>query len=689
MSLLRHKGRLRPIKILRQSQTTPHSIRHVLPQSLRLLREIRQIKRKFGSQINSCHVHRYSFMIPQRGVSPMENRAAVYDLAREGKLAALRTLLDQQSPEIRSALLNATTEGSTPLIAAARYGHLDVVNYLIEDCCADVEQGGSVTFDGETIEGAPPLWCSSAAGHLNIVKSLIQHGASVNNTTLTNSTPLRAACFDGHFEIVKYLVEHHADLEISNRHGHTCLMIACYKGHRDIVEYLLKLGADVNRKSIKGNTALHDCAESGSLEIMKLLLKYKAKMAKDSYGMTPLMAASVTGHTNIVHYLIARHECSRKERIDALELLGATFVDKKRDLPGALEYWRMSMDERFANRWDIVTKPPSKMVTAYDNVVEVQTFRELEELMADPDEMRMQALLIRERILGPSHPDTSYYIRYRGAVYADAGNFDRCIVLWTYALDMQQSNLEPLNPMTQSSLLSFAELFSYMLQEPPPNSYNTRKLTFLDTLTVFAKAVAEVEKGMLHYMATPLQEKDITHLNRAILIIMHLICLLTKVKCTVREDFLKRQAVYRFLHLKPRGAKGMTPLHFAVDEATTTVGRYPVCKFPSLEAVKILIECGACLNAVDVENNTALHIAAKNNQADIMKELLKAGLHFDACNLEGKTSFDLLPKKSLENSINPLNYTSLQCLAARAIKRFQIEYKGVIPAKLESFVAMH
>ena len=41
-----------------------------------------------------------------------------------------------------------------------------------------------------------------------------------------------------------------------------------------------------------------------------------------------------------------------------------------------------------------------------------------------------QALLVRERILGPAHPDTSYYIRYRGAVYADMGHFERCITLW-------------------------------------------------------------------------------------------------------------------------------------------------------------------------------------------------------------------------------------------------------------------
>ena len=93
---------------------------------------------------------------------------------------------------------------------SCRNGHHDVVEYLVDKCCASVEQPGSVTFDGETIEGAPPLWCAAAAGHLDIVKLLSKSGANVNSTTKTNSTPLRAACFDGHYEIVKYLVEHNA-----------------------------------------------------------------------------------------------------------------------------------------------------------------------------------------------------------------------------------------------------------------------------------------------------------------------------------------------------------------------------------------------------------------------------------------------------------------------------------------------
>ena len=114
-------------------------------------------------------------------------------------------------------------------------------------------------------------------------------------------------------------------------------------------------------------------------------------------------------------------------------------------------------------------------IAAYENTLEVSNLNQLEEIISDPDGMRMQALLVRERILGPAHPDTSYYIRYRGAVYADMGHFERCITLWMYALDMQQKMLEPLSPMTQSSLLSFAELFSYMMSEGRNRNNNQRR----------------------------------------------------------------------------------------------------------------------------------------------------------------------------------------------------------------------
>ncbi len=159
--------------------------------------------------------------------------------------------------------------------------------------------------------------------------------------------------------------------------------------------------------------------------------------------MTPLLAAAVTGHMHIVEFLISDSAglVSRRERVDALELLGATFVDKKRDMLGSFKLWKRAMEERHDPETGTLVVPKRAVaspISAYENTVEVETPEQLEEIISDPDEMRMQALLVRERILGPAHPDTSYYIRYRGAVYADMGHFERCITLWMYALDMQQ-----------------------------------------------------------------------------------------------------------------------------------------------------------------------------------------------------------------------------------------------------------
>lgn len=633
----------------------------------------------------------------------MEFRNVVYIAARDGKLRRLRIFLDHRSREDVKLLISAKTDEATPLLAACRKGHYEVVEYLVKECGADVEQVGSVSFDNETIEGAPPLWCAAAAGYLPIVQLLQRHGASVNSTTYTNSTPLRAACFDGHMEIVKYLVNNKADIEVPNRHGHTCLMISCYKKHYEIARYLIKLGADINRKSLKGNTAMHDCAESGALNIMKLLLTHGAKMTPDSNGMTPLLAAAVTGHTEIVEYLITRTEISRLEHIEALELLGATFVDKKRDMLGALQYWKRSMEERFSEVGPPMPKPVTiSQIGAYENVLEVQSLDQLADLISDPDEMRMQALLVRERILGPAHPDTSYYIRFRGAVYADMGNFQKCISLWMYALDMQQRLQEPLGPMTQSSFLSFAELFSFMMSDTRFPMYEKPKVEFTDVMCIFRKSVVEVDRGA-EYLRTivppsaragncPL-EKDTVHFTRTVIITLHLICILCHIQpnMTAEEEHEMKTAVYSYVHTEPRVHNSSTLLHLSCSRQSTTVGKYPVCKFPSLPVVQLLLEVGASPNATDGDGNTPLHVVAKNHirEPEIIKALLEGGAHVDTCNLQRQTFVDLLQPGTVQEIISPMKYMTLQCLAARQIRKYGLKYVSTLPTRLCDFVKLH
>lgn len=73
--------------------------------------------------------------------------------------------------------------------------------------------------------------------------------------------------------------------------------------------------------------------------------------------------------------------------------------------------------------------------------------------------------------------------------------------------------------------------------------------------------------------------------------------------CRTQDSYFN---VCRFLKLQPCGKNGYSPLHLAVDRNTTCVGRYPVCKFPSLTVASILLECGADVNSRDDEDNRSV-----------------------------------------------------------------------------------
>lgn len=337
-------------------------------------------------------------------------------------------------------------------------------------------------------------------------------------------------------------------------------------------------------------------------------------------------------------------------------------------------------------------------VAAYDYSKEISTIEGLDDLMADPDEMRMQALVIRERILGPAHPDTSYYIRYRGAVYADAGKFNRCIELWNYALDMQQSMLERLNPMTQSSLFSFTELFSFMIGEegrPATRGRVVPPVEFVELLRVFNKAVREVELGNQMLEKIPSVEKDMTYLTRVLVITLHLACLLTRLleHPTCDEQTSKRvhEAIYELIKLKVRGKLGRTALHLACCREAALVGRYPACQFPSPHLAEVLLKVGAEPNGKDEEGNTPLHLAAMARPCPpkLAQTLLDNGAHIDLVNHSGETFQSLLRGQAVHELINTAKYTKLSCIAARTIRQLKIPFKGVVPIALESFILSH
>lgn len=94
-------------------------------------------------------------------------------------------------------------------------------------------------------------------------------------------------------------------------------------------------------------------------------------------------------------------------------------IDKRMDLSSATTCWRNSFeyDSLTRTNGDDMIQPLSEVSRAvYGNYEEVNNEEKLDLICTDPEAMRMQALVIRERILGDYHPETHYYARYRGTI---------------------------------------------------------------------------------------------------------------------------------------------------------------------------------------------------------------------------------------------------------------------------------
>lgn len=111
----------------------------------------------------------------------------------------LRNRLEKYKTEELKELVSRTKDGCAPLFIACKRGHVEIVDYLITVCHADIEQRGIYEVpDDRSVHCVTPLWCAAVSGKLPVLKSLIQHGAEVNAVSDSGSTPVRSACFMTH-----------------------------------------------------------------------------------------------------------------------------------------------------------------------------------------------------------------------------------------------------------------------------------------------------------------------------------------------------------------------------------------------------------------------------------------------------------------------------------------------------------
>ena len=159
-----------------------------------------------------------------------ETKSQLFQLCTDGNLTTLKDLITKQG-------LNPTElkdpSGLTLLHLACQHGHLDIVQYLINDQNCNPET--------TTPNGRTPLHFACTSGHLHIVKCLItDHKCDPHLTDNDGYTPLDAASERGNIKTVKYLItEQGCDPHVVDSIGNTPLHYASESGHLDIVQCLI------------------------------------------------------------------------------------------------------------------------------------------------------------------------------------------------------------------------------------------------------------------------------------------------------------------------------------------------------------------------------------------------------------------------------------------------------------------
>ena len=620
-------------------------------------------------------------------------KPSLYEAARDGEISKLCGLLRKLEVTERAAMLEEKTkegdQNTTPLIIAARNGNLEAVKVLLK-YSANIESRGTVKIDDQVIEGASPLWAAAAKGHLDVVRLLVKSGAEVDGKTKTSSTPLRATAFDGRLDIVTYLVEHGADVNARNNFRNTPLMVACYNGHRDVVVYLIKMKAIMDLQDKQGNTVLHYAVERGHFDIVQELTKLGASQLPNAQRLTPLLLAGNDCKVEMVEYFISRPECGRRDKINGLELLGATIANEPDvyNVSKAFEFMKRGLEERFSQNEAIIRKDIRAPVEVYQNRRESRTIEDLELIQGNPHAIHFEGLIARERILGPDNLELRFPIRYRGAVFADSGRFDLCIGLWKHAMAIGQRS----NQFIGDDLKIFADFFCHMLQRkvsPKPAHIED----------VFRHVIAEYRKMSEKIVREP-NSKDLRDdLEMVTFRALYFLTIFSRNYDLEKEGGTLAELAFTFLRLQPSTKNGKSLLHLAVWKETPADEHYvkDVCMYPCLKTTQFLIRAGANLNARDSSGDTPLHVAgsfqAENGdlktQTEILRTLLVAGSHGDFANKKGQTPLDVAASGEAQKVLKAKEDIRLKCIAAKAVKKLNLEYCGVVPKTLEYFVDQH
>jgi len=240
-----------------------------------------------------------------------DKSTVLHHAAREGSWSTLRLLIDC------GADLRATCKTKwTVLHEAARHCCLDCVKIILQKDASLIEE--------KTADGYSALHLAACNTRLEIVRFLMEKKLDPFERSRTGNTSLHLSAQDGQTKIVEFLLQLHPEkVNDRNDNNWTPLIFAARNGQCATLKFLIERGADLRISSKSNWTVLHYAARYCCLECVKLIVSKEAKLIelKTTKGLNVLHMAASNSNLETVQYLIELNINAKEKDLKGINAL--------------------------------------------------------------------------------------------------------------------------------------------------------------------------------------------------------------------------------------------------------------------------------------------------------------------------------------------------------------------------------
>lgn len=459
----------------------------------------------------------------------------------------------------------------------------------------------------------------------NAVDALLGRAVDVNIPQLDGATALHWAVYHDDLDMVNRLQGAGATMNASNTHGVTPLALACTNANAQMVQVLLEAGADANVTAVSGVTPLMECARTGNLEAVEALLANDADVnaIESEEDQTALMWAVSQRHTPVV----------------------AALIDAGANVPHRSRARRQVISRRLQSELKYGERGRRYGTDADETTVGGYTALLFAARRGDVDSARM--LLVAGADVNDTAPDGTSALLV--AVQSGHGVFARFLLSEGANPNAAAAGYTPLHAAVLTGDLDVVGALLAHGARPNAQVIRATRVTRNGQVLMIGEHLLGATPFAL---AAKFAEVDIM---RALLVAKADPLLSLTNGWT--PLMLASGASWRFGVWDRRDRALARDFAFQAEHAN---------KQGTLDAVRLVVESGADIHAVDEGGNAALHHVVDKGFDRVVEYLVSKGADVNASNARGQTPLDVLSRRSSNREAADATARVLENLGAHA-----------------------